>query len=161
MANKKTNSEAEKQQAAEAPESGEKQSLNLADVQAAVAKMLAEAQAQADAIVANAEAKVKSYIKEDDDAEKKHAKAKAKEENLAWGEERVRIKLFKDAKNYKDDVFVQVNGENCLIKRGETVQIKRKFAEALANSDRQDLAAADLMTELSEQYEEASRKHNM
>lgn len=145
---KKTEAVDEVQQATEAPESGEKQSLSLADVQAAIAKMLAEAQAQADAIVANAEAKVKSYIKEDDDAEKKHAKAKAKEENLAWGEERVRIKLFKDAKNYKDPKFVSCNGETILIQRGVYVDVKRKFVEILDNSEIQDCQTNEMIANM-------------
>ena len=152
MAPKKTNETVEQ----EAPA----QTVDMAAIQAAVAeavqaekeKILAEAKAEAAKILEDAKAQV---------AKSEDEKAAERAAELARGEVLVTIRLFKDAKNYKDDVFVQVNGENCLIKRGETVQIKRKFAEALANSDRQDLAAADLMTELSEQYEEASRKHNM
>ena len=57
----------------------------------------------------------------------------------------VEITLFRDNEKYKDDVYVCVNGEGCLIRRGETVYIKRKFAEVLEQSDRQDLYAAGLM----------------
>ena len=39
-------------------------------------------------------------------------------------EEYIAIKLFKDNDRYKDDVYVAVNGHNCLIKRGEWVKIK-------------------------------------
>ena len=60
-------------------------------------------------------------------------------------EEYVPVRLFKDNEKYSDDVFVAVNGEGCLIRRGETVMIKRKFAEVLEQSDRQDLYAAGLM----------------
>ncbi|MBQ1271465.1 MAG: hypothetical protein IIW34_08750 [Clostridia bacterium] len=60
-------------------------------------------------------------------------------------EEYVPVRLFKDKEKYSDDVFVAVNGEGCLIRRGETVMIKRKFAEVLEQSDRQDLYAAGLM----------------
>ena len=56
----------------------------------------------------------------------------------AQGEKMVPIPLFKDNEKYKDDVFVAVNGENCVIKRGERVQIKRKFAEVLDHSEHQD-----------------------
>jgi len=155
MANKKTAAET----AAENTEQPV-QAIDMEAVKAAVAeavaaekeKILAEAKEQAAKILEAA--KTQAAKTEDEKAAERAAE-------LARGEELVTIRLFKDAKNYKDDVFVQVNGENCLIKRGETVQIKRKFAEALSLSDRQDLAAADLMTELSEQYEEATRKHGM
>lgn len=70
-------------------------------------------------------------------------------------EEYVPVRLFKDKEKYNDDVFVAVNGEGCLIRRGETVWIQRKFAEVLAQSDRQDLYAAGLMEA---QAEEAARQ---
>ena len=63
----------------------------------------------------------------------------------AFMDELVEIKLFKDTGRYKDDVFVSVNGDNVLIKRGEKVLVKRKFAEVLEASDRQDLETAALM----------------
>ncbi|MCD7927355.1 MAG: hypothetical protein LUF80_00595 [Oscillospiraceae bacterium] len=46
-----------------------------------------------------------------------------------------------DPKSTSRDILVAVNGETIRIKRGETVQIKRKFVEALNNADRQALAA--------------------
>ena len=39
------------------------------------------------------------------------------------------------------DVIVGVNGEIIRIKRGETVQIKRKFVNALNNAAKQQVAA--------------------
>ncbi len=60
-------------------------------------------------------------------------------------EEYVDVELFRDGDRYKDDVFVAVGGENCLIKRGEPVRVKRKFALALEQSRRQDVAAAALI----------------
>lgn len=152
MAPKKTNETVEQEAPAQTVDMEAIQAAVAEAVQAEKEKILAEAKAEAAKILEDAKAQV---------AKSEDEKAAERAAELARGEELVTVRLFKDAKNYKDDVFVQVNGENCLIKRGETVQIKRKFAEALANSDRQDLAAADLMTELSEQYEEASRKHNM
>ena len=59
--------------------------------------------------------------------------------------EYVDIKLFRDSDRYTDDVFVAVNGENCVIKRGEWVKVKRKFALVLEQSESQDLMAAQLM----------------
>ena len=68
-------------------------------------------------------------------------------------EEKVPVRLFKDNDRYKDEVFVAVNGEGCHIKRGETVMIKRKFAEVLEQSDRQDMETARLMDLRSGEYE--------
>ena len=62
-----------------------------------------------------------------------------------WLEEYVEVKLFKDGKDYRDDMFVSVGGESCLIKRGEKVHIKRKFALVLETSERQD-ALTEAMT---------------
>ncbi|MEG2857752.1 MAG: hypothetical protein RR994_03965, partial [Clostridia bacterium] len=45
-----------------------------------------------------------------------------------WLDEKVPIKLFKDGKNYKDDLTVSVNGETIRIMRGLPVKVKRKFA---------------------------------
>lgn len=145
---KKAAQAAEVEESQKAPESGETQGLTLADVQAAIAKMMEDAKAQADAIVAAAEDRVKAYVTTDEDAEKKRAKAQAKEENLAWGEETVRIKLFKDAKKYKDPKFVSCNGETCLIQRGVYVDVKRKFVEILDNSEIQDCQTNEMIASL-------------
>ena len=42
--------------------------------------------------------------------------------NTAKNEELVEITLFRDGEKYKDDVYVCVNGEGCLIRRGEPVR---------------------------------------
>ena len=63
----------------------------------------------------------------------------------AYLEEYIAIKLFKDNDRYKDDVYVAINGKNCVIKRGEWVKIKRKFALVLDQSEIQDSKAAQLM----------------
>nr|DAO82626.1 MAG TPA: hypothetical protein [Caudoviricetes sp.] len=68
-----------------------------------------------------------------------------------WGE-MVSIKLFKDNGNYKDDVFVSVNGRNYQIQRGKTVQVPRCVAEVLEHSERQDQAAALMVDELEREY---------
>ncbi len=60
-------------------------------------------------------------------------------------EEYIAIKLFKDNDRYKDDVYVAINGKNCVIKRGEWVRIKRKYALVLDQSEIQDSKAAALM----------------
>ena len=63
----------------------------------------------------------------------------------AYLEEYIAIKLFKDNDRYRDDVYVAINGKNCVIKRGEWVKIKRKYALVLDQSEIQDTKAAQLM----------------
>lgn len=41
----------------------------------------------------------------------------------------------------KQDILVGVNGELIRLQRGATVQIKRKFVEALNNANRQEMEA--------------------
>ena len=77
---------------------------------------------------------------------------KAREKEEAYYNELVEVKLFKDNNKYKDDVFVSVNGENCVIKRGEKVKIKRKFAEVLDNSDLQDYETSKLIEKKSSEF---------
>ena len=71
--------------------------------------------------------------------------------------ELVTFQLFKDGDKYKDDVLVCINGERLLIKRGEEVQIPRKFALVLEQSRAQDAATAAMIEERSSQFEEESR----
>ena len=63
----------------------------------------------------------------------------------AYLNEYVAVKLFRDNDRYKDDVYVAVNGQNCLIKRGEWVKIKRKFALVLDQSEIQDIQTAEML----------------
>lgn len=67
-------------------------------------------------------------------------------------EELVPVMLFKDSDKYKDDVFVAVNGEACLIQRGKPVHIKKKFALVLEQSQVQDMATADMIAGLTREY---------
>lgn len=80
--------------------------------------------------------------------ENQAAKVPAKDPYL---EEYVMVQLFKDGARYKDDVYVAVNGENCVIQRGKPVKIKRKFALVLEQSQIQDTYA----TEIASQFENA------
>lgn len=102
------------------------------------AAMIAELKAEIEALKAKTEEKP---------AERDEA---ALAEHLAYMDELVEVQLFKDNNKYKDDVFVSVNGENVVIKRGEKVKIKRKFAEVLENQNRQDYAAAKLIEKASQ-----------
>lgn len=120
------------------------EAVNLADVTKQVEAMLARAREEAEKIVADAKAQVGGEITE----EQKLAKA----EREAYWNELVEVKLFKDNNKYKDDVYVSVNGENCVIKRGERVKVKRKFAEVLDKSDLQDYETSKLIEQKSSEF---------
>ena len=82
------------------------------------------------------------------------AKAKAKkfetiEQENAYYNELVTVKLFKDNHKYKDDVFVAVNGVGMIVPRGIEVKIPRKYAVALDNSQIQDGESAQYQMDLS------------
>lgn len=64
------------------------------------------------------------------------------------GEKMVKVRLFKDNKNYQSDVFVGVNGKTYQIKRGVEVEVPDYVAEVLRNSARQDEYAVMLMGDL-------------
>lgn len=112
-----------------------------------------EMRAQLDALRAEYEAAKDEAMKLVEEARKaagaksaeEEAKAKEAAERAAYMEEYVEVKLFKDNDKYKDDVFVSVNGENCVIKRGERVKIKRKFAEVLDHSEHQDYETSKMI----------------
>lgn len=63
-------------------------------------------------------------------------------------DEKVKVKLFKDTGRYKDDVFVAVNGVGMLVPRGVEVEIPRKYAEVLMNSEKQASFAIEYQTKL-------------
>ena len=130
-----------KEAAQEAP------ALNLEDVQKQIAAMLAEAKAEAAKIVEEAKAAANAPAMEKAEAEAAKAAADA------YANELVEIQLFKDNNKYKDDVYVGVNGENVVIKRGERVKIKRKFVEVLENSERQRHELSKLIEAKSNQFE--------
>lgn len=73
------------------------------------------------------------------------AQEKAVKAELKRLDEYVELELFRDNDRYRDDVFVAVGGENCLIKRGVPVRVKRKFALVLEQSRLQDMKTAALI----------------
>ena len=74
--------------------------------------------------------------------------------------EPVAVKLFKDNDRYRDDVYVAVNGHNCIIRRGEWVMIKRKFALVLDQSEIQDMKTAAMLEAEQARFREAEAAHN-
>ena len=77
----------------------------------------------------------------------------------AYLEELVAVKLFRDNDHYRDDVYVAVNGHNCVIKRGEWVKIKRKFAMVLDASEIQDMKTAEMLEAEQNRFREAEAAH--
>lgn len=82
-------------------------------------------------------------------------------EQEAYLNEYVEVKLFKDNDKYKDDVYVAINGKNCVIRRGVWTRIRRKFALLLDQSEIQDLRTAELMAGESLQFAEESRRRGL
>lgn len=56
------------------------------------------------------------------------------------------------------DIFVAVNSETCVIKRGVPVMIKRKFLSALQNAQAQQFAAYQSMAQMQKQSEKPAAK---
>ncbi len=96
-----------------------------------------------------------AYLKgvENNKKEEKKRKMKAAEDYL---NEYVSIKLFRDNDKYRDDVYVAVNGKNCIIKRGEWVKVRRKFALVIDQSEIQDLKTAEFLDAQQKKFEEAN-----
>ena len=112
-----------------------------------IAEMLEQAQKEAQRIIDEAKAAVEGTKQAKDEAI-----SAEREAELARGEELVEVKLFKDNDKYKEPVFVGVNGETVAIERGVRVQIKRKFAEVLDNSDKQDYETAKLIERKTDEF---------
>ena len=144
---------AEKKTKAEEVKAEETPAIDLAAMQAQMAAMLAEAKAakaEAEKLLAEAKAATGTHSGMTPEEFKAHE---------AYMNEYVDIMLFKDNGKYKDDVYVAVNGENCVIKRGEKVKIRRKFAEVLEHSDRQRCENAMLIEKKTKEFEAATRAH--
>ena len=132
----------------------------------------AELQSRVDEIIAAAEKKVQEMIEnarlEAENIVKRAGTAKpsgglSEDTKKANGEleEYVPIKLFKDGERYKDDVYVCVNGENCLIKRGVQTMIKRKFKNVLDQSQMQDETASAMSERLADDFAKATENRGL
>ena len=126
--------------------------VGTADAAREAEEIIAQARAEADKILADAKAAAVAQAE---------APAPSPAPATSWDEELVPIRLFKDNERYKDDVFVAVNGERVQIRRGETVRIKRKFAQVLEQSMRQDTATARLMEQKAAEYEANAKALNL
>jgi hypothetical protein len=81
------------------------------------------------------------------------------EKNLK--ENLVEVELFKDNKDYKDDVFVCVNGKDIVIKRGEKVMVDKKYKEVIDASKAQDQKTAELIETKQNEYREEVLRRNI
>lgn len=126
--------------------------VGTADAAREAEEIIAQARAEADKILADAKAAAVAQAE---------APAPSPAPAASRDEELVPIRLFKDNERYKDDVFVAVNGERVQIRRGETVRIKRKFAQVLEQSMRQDTDTARLMEQKAAEYEANAKALNL
>ena len=126
--------------------------VGTADAAREAEEIIAQARAEADKILADAKAAAVAQAE---------APAPSPAPAASRDEELVPIRLFKDNERYKDEVFVAVNGERVQIRRGETVRIKRKFAQVLEQSMRQDTATARLMEQKAAEYEANAKALNL
>lgn len=81
------------------------------------------------------------------------------EKNLK--ENLVEVELFKDNKDYKDDVFVCVNGKDIVIKRGIKVMVDKKYKEVIDASKAQDQKTAQLIETKQNEYREEVFRRNI
>ena len=75
----------------------------------------------------------------------------------AYGEER--ISYYVPYYGVPEDLPVTVNGERIMVKRGETVKIKRKFAYVIENSDRQKRYADQHEEALQRKFEQQTKEY--
>lgn len=121
--------------------------LELLEAQEKIAQLNVELEAEKKA---RAEAEQKTKEKE-----------KVTETIFPEEEERVTIKLFKDNKDYKDDLTVVVNGKAYRIQRGVEVSVPKSVAEVIEHSATQDEKTAQLIESLvadTEQHEKELRQ---
>ena len=62
-------------------------------------------------------------------------------------QQKVRIKLFKDGRTYKDPLYVAVNGHNFMIERGVEVEVPRYVEEVIQNMEEQNILVSELVAE--------------
>ena len=75
-------------------------------------------------------------------------------------EPRVRIKLFKDNKDYKDDLICGINGKVYQIQRGVEVEVPKSVAEVIEHSVSQDEKTALMIEQLTSEASDKSKQLN-
>ena len=132
-----------------------KQEVTMEELRAQLMEMMEQAKVESAALIENARAEAASIIAEaKNGCESMTAEERSAHE--AYMNEEVEIQLFRDNDKYRDPVFVGCNGETIAIQRGERVKIRRKFAEILENSDKQDYETGLLIRRKSEEFRAAN-----
>lgn len=133
----------------------ENEKVTLADLQKQIETMRAEYEAK---LALLCDEKSEQARAADEQSEKFKSFLREQE---AWLNEYVEVRLFKDNEKYKDDVYVAINGKNCVIKRGVWTRIRRKFALLLDQSEIQDLRTAELMEREAGRFADESRRRDV
>lgn len=119
----------------------------IEEARQATQKMIAEAQAEAERILGEARSEARKTkngrVVPVADATVM-ADIKKREEEM---QQKVRIKLFKDGRTYKDPLYVAVNGHNFVIERGVEVEVPRYVEEVIRNMEAQNILASELVAE--------------
>lgn len=61
-----------------------------------------------------------------------------------------KIRLFRDNGEYKDDLFVSVNGHSYLIKRGVEVEVPDYIAQVIEDAEAQNNKALEYMASVAD-----------
>ena len=88
-------------------------------------------------------------------AASKTTEKKAEKSRADYMKELVTIRLFKDTGKYTNDMYVNVNDHNFVIRRGVDVQVPRYVAEVIANSEKQDRNTALLIERANSEFDSA------
>lgn len=70
----------------------------------------------------------------------------------------VKVKLFRDNSQYKESVYVAVNGESYIVPRGVEVDVPDYVAKVLQNSIDEDQRTAEMLLQKVEEFEEKGKK---
>lgn len=122
----------------------------IESVQKKIDEMLEKAEKTAKEIIDKAYAEKAGKEKKENDALPDEVR-----KEIERGEEYVEVRLFKDNEKYSDDVYVAVGNQNCVVKRGVPVKIKRKFYNVIKASEESDARTAQLIEREVSKYREA------
>lgn len=117
-----------------------------------LAELMAAAEERAKAIVEDAKKTSEEIIKKATEATDKTSTDEENKKINDELEEYTVVQLFKGDGKYADDVYLAVNGENCVVKRGYPVKIKKKFALILEQSYQQDIMANEYMSQKQDEF---------
>ena len=132
-----------------------------AELQSRVDEIIAAAEKKVQEMIENARLEAENIVKRAETAKPPAGLSEDTKKANGELEEYVPIKLFKDGERYKDDVYVCVNGENCLIKRGVQTMIKRKFKNVLDQSQMQDETASAMSERLADDFVKATENRGL